>query len=105
MAGNQRHGDQRAIGLIVSALRVGSAAAAISDFDRDRRYRISFDRRARHLGIKQVRTPFRSPRANAIADSWVKGLSVFVRARIDRLAGARLRFGNLILGLERPAAR
>jgi hypothetical protein len=30
---------------------------------------------------------------------------LIVRARIDRLAGARLRFGNLILGLERPAAR
>jgi hypothetical protein len=38
--------------------------------DRDSRYGMSFDRRVRHLGIKQVRTPFRSPRA--IAKRWVK---------------------------------
>jgi putative transposase len=31
--------------------------------DRDSRYRTSFDRRGRGLGIRQVRTPFRSPRA------------------------------------------
>jgi hypothetical protein len=35
--------------------------------DRDSRYGASFDRRMRHLGIRQVRTPFRSPRANAVA--------------------------------------
>ena len=35
--------------------------------DRDSRYGASFDRRVRHLGIRQVRTPFRSPRANACA--------------------------------------
>jgi transposase InsO family protein len=40
--------------------------------DRDSRYGMSFDRRVRHLGISQVRTPFRSPRANAIAERWVK---------------------------------
>jgi hypothetical protein len=28
--------------------------------DRDSRYGASFDRRVRHLGIRQVRTPFRS---------------------------------------------
>src|SRR5215510_5959638 len=33
--------------------------------DRDSRYGASFDRRVRGLGIRQVRTPFRSPRANA----------------------------------------
>jgi hypothetical protein len=31
--------------------------------DRDSRYGASFDRRVRGLGIRQVRTPFRSPRA------------------------------------------
>ena len=34
-------------------------------------YGTSFDRRVRNLGIVQVRTPFRSPRANAIAERWV----------------------------------
>ena len=31
-----------------------------------------FDRRLGHLGITQIRTPFRSPRANAIAERWVR---------------------------------
>jgi hypothetical protein len=33
--------------------------------DRDSRYGASFDRRVRRLGVQQVRTPFRSLRANA----------------------------------------
>ena len=40
--------------------------------DRDSRYGGIFDRRLRHLGITQIRTPFRSPRANAIAERWVR---------------------------------
>jgi putative transposase len=40
--------------------------------DRDSRYEASFDRRVRGLGIRQVRTPFRSPRANAVAERWVR---------------------------------
>jgi transposase InsO family protein len=40
--------------------------------DRDTRYGTMFDRRLRHLGIEQVRTPFRVPRANSIAERWVK---------------------------------
>jgi hypothetical protein len=40
--------------------------------DRDSRYGASFDRRVRHLGIRQVRAPFRSPRANAVAERWVR---------------------------------
>jgi hypothetical protein len=35
--------------------------------DRDGRYGANFDRRVRGLGIRQVRTPFRSPRPNACA--------------------------------------
>src|SRR5215468_690677 len=31
-------------------------------------------RRLRHLGIEQVRTPFRAPRANAISGRWVKSV-------------------------------
>jgi len=40
--------------------------------DRDSRYGGVFDRRLRHLGITQIRTPFRSPRANAIAERWIR---------------------------------
>jgi putative transposase len=36
--------------------------------DRDTRYGTMFDRRLRHPGIEQVRTPFRAPRANSIAE-------------------------------------
>jgi putative transposase len=36
--------------------------------DRDSRYGANFDRRVRGLGIGQVRTPFRSPRANAVVE-------------------------------------
>jgi putative transposase len=42
--------------------------------DRDSRYRANFDRRVRGLGIRQVRTPFRSPRANAVAERWVRSV-------------------------------
>jgi transposase InsO family protein len=42
--------------------------------DRDSRYGASFDRRVRHLGIRQVRTPFRSPRANAVVERWVRSV-------------------------------
>jgi transposase InsO family protein len=40
--------------------------------DRDSRYGGTFDRRLCHLGITQIRTPYRSPRANAIAERWVR---------------------------------
>jgi transposase InsO family protein len=40
--------------------------------DRDSRYGKVFDRRLNNLGITQIRTPFRSPRANAIAERWVR---------------------------------
>ena len=42
--------------------------------DRDGRYGAVFDRRLANLGITQIRTPFRSPRANAIAERWVRSL-------------------------------
>jgi len=42
--------------------------------DRDSRYGIAFDLRLRALGIRSVRTPFRSPQANAIAERWVKSV-------------------------------
>ena len=43
--------------------------------DRDSCYGTSFDRRVRNLRIAQARTPFRSPRANAIAERWVRLVS------------------------------
>jgi transposase InsO family protein len=39
--------------------------------DRDSRYGAMFERRLRNLGTTQIRTPFQSPRANAIAERWV----------------------------------
>jgi Integrase core domain len=63
---------------------------------------MSFDRRVRHLGIRQVRTPFRSPRANAIAERWVKSarteclhhLFVFGEARLRRAMSAYKTYYN-----------
>jgi len=42
--------------------------------DRDSCYGGTFDRRVRNIGIAQIRTPFRSPRANAIAERWVRSV-------------------------------
>src|SRR5215510_6452904 len=42
--------------------------------DRDSCYGTAFDRRVRNIGVAQVRTPFRSPRANAIAERWVRSV-------------------------------
>src|SRR5215510_15647535 len=53
-------------------LRLGSGTPALLIHDRDSRYGTIFDRRLCHLGITQIRTPFRSPRANAIAERWVR---------------------------------
>jgi putative transposase len=42
--------------------------------DRDGCYGTVFDRRVRALGITQIRTPFRSPQANSVAERWVGSL-------------------------------
>ena len=42
--------------------------------DRDSRYGVAFHRRIRSLGITSIRTPFRSPQANAIAERWVRSV-------------------------------
>jgi transposase InsO family protein len=70
--------------------------------DRDGRYGVRFDCRMRHLGIKQVRTPFRAPRANSIAERWVKSartecldhLFVFNEAHLRRVMSAYVRYFN-----------
>ena len=40
--------------------------------DRDGCYGAEFNRRVRSLGIKQIRTPVKAPKANAIAERWVR---------------------------------
>ena len=50
------------------------ASSASTTRHRDCCYGTSFDRRVRNLGITQARTPFRSPRANAIAQRWVRSV-------------------------------
>jgi transposase InsO family protein len=40
--------------------------------DRDGCYGAAFNRRARSLGITQIRTPVKAPKANAIAERWVR---------------------------------
>jgi transposase InsO family protein len=70
--------------------------------DRDSRYGASFDRRVRGLGIRQVRTPFRSPRANAVAERWVRSarsecldhLFVFSEANLRRVLSAYVTYYN-----------
>src|SRR6516225_7513403 len=44
--------------------------------DRDSCYGSTFDRRVRNIGIAQIRTPYRSPRANAIAERWVRSVRI-----------------------------
>ena len=40
--------------------------------DRDGCYGNAFNRRVQALGIKQIRTPVRAPKANAIAERWIR---------------------------------
>jgi putative transposase len=40
--------------------------------DRDGCYGAAFNRRVQSLGIEQTRTPVKAPRANAIAERWVR---------------------------------
>jgi len=61
--------------------------------DRDSRYGATFDRRLRGLGIKQVRTPFRAPRANAISERWVKSVRTECLDRLLVFNEAHLRRG------------
>jgi len=42
--------------------------------DRDSRYGTTFHLRLKALGIRSIRTPFKSPKANAIAERWVKSV-------------------------------
>jgi Integrase core domain len=70
--------------------------------DRDSRYGAIFERRLRHLGIEQVRTPFRAPRANAISERWVKSvcaecldhLFIFNEAGLRRVIASYVSYFN-----------
>ncbi len=42
--------------------------------DRDSSFGTVFDRRIQSLGIKQMRTPVKAPKANAIAERWVRSV-------------------------------
>lgn len=42
--------------------------------DRDSSFGAVFDRRVKSLGIKQIRTPIKAPKANAIAERWVRSI-------------------------------
>ena len=42
--------------------------------DRDSCFGAAFDRRVASLGIRQIRTPVKAPRANAIAERWVRSI-------------------------------
>jgi putative transposase len=50
-----------------------------------------FDRRLSNLGITQIRTPFRSPRANAIAERWVRSARAECLDRMFILSERHLR--------------
>jgi transposase InsO family protein len=42
--------------------------------DRDSSFGATFDRRVESLNIKQIRTPVRAPKANAIAERWIRSI-------------------------------
>ena len=42
--------------------------------DRDGCYGTAFNRRVRSLGITQIRTPVKSPKANAVAERWIRSV-------------------------------
>jgi transposase InsO family protein len=51
---------------------LGAGPTAVLIRDRDGRFGIEFDRRVQRLGITQIRTPVRAPRANALAERWIR---------------------------------
>jgi transposase InsO family protein len=70
--------------------------------DRDSRYGAIFERCLRHLGIEEVRTPFRAPRANAILERWVRSvraecldhLFIFNEANLRRVMASYVSYFN-----------
>ncbi|HEX9867221.1 MAG TPA: integrase core domain-containing protein [Candidatus Tectomicrobia bacterium] len=70
--------------------------------DRDSRYGAAFDRRLQRLGIRQIRTPCRAPRANAIAERWVRSartecldhMFIFNESQLRRVLGEYMIYFN-----------
>ena len=90
--------------------------ATILVHDRDAKYSGAFDEVFRTEGVEVVRTPFRSPKANAYAERWVRTIRsecldwTLVRGRrhLDRLVRTYAEHYNRArphrgLGLETPA--
>jgi transposase InsO family protein len=69
-----RHINREILHVAVTPFPTAEWAPRFLIHDRDSRYGAAFDRRLRHLGIEQVRTPFKAPRANAISERWVKSV-------------------------------
>jgi Integrase core domain len=81
--------------------------AVISDLAGARAHKFAVERAVfltvlRHLGIEQVRTPFRAPRANAISERWVKSvraecldhLFIFNEAALRRVMASYVNYFN-----------
>jgi transposase InsO family protein len=86
--------------------------------DRDSCYGTNFDRGVRNLSIVQVRTPFRSPLANAIAERWVRSvrtecldqLFIFNQRHLERVLAEYVGYFNRwrphrSIGQRAPCAR
>jgi transposase InsO family protein len=59
---------------MVEACGLSTEPPRILSHDNDGCFGAHFDRRVESLGIKQVRTPVKAPKANAIAERWVRSI-------------------------------
>ena len=59
---------------VLEACGLSTEAPRYLNHDRDSSFGAVFDRCAKSLGIKQLHTPVKLPKANAIAERWVRGI-------------------------------
>jgi putative transposase len=96
-----RHVNREILHIAVT-LRLGSMATTFSDSRSRQPIWRDVRRRLRHLGIEQVRTPFRAPRANAISERWVKSvrtayldhLFIFSESHLRRAVSSHVAYFN-----------